>query len=231
MPHPHAGARHGRWAPRGRAWWIGVLFAVGSLCFLVAPFPGFLHAVGSTVDGIVFFVGSLFFTSAATLQLVDSIEEGSNRLDLWSSLTQLVGTLLFNVNTFRALNAQIGDTSYDRLVWRPDALGSALFLASGVLAYVAVCGRSAAPAAPDPAGAVAAVNLLGCIAFGVAAVGAYLVPSTGQVVSETVSNIGTAFGALCFLVGALLLLPVATPRRHAHAGGVQAGTSPLRRSP
>src|SRR6478735_4358425 len=113
MPHPHAGARRGRWAPRGRAWW----------------------------DGVVFFVGSLFFTSAATLQLVDSIEEGSNRLDLWSSLTQLAGTFLFNVNTFRALNAQIGDTSYDRLVWRPDALGSALFLASGMLAYVAVCGR------------------------------------------------------------------------------------------
>ena len=122
MPHPHAGARHGRWAPRGRAWWIGVLFAVGSLCFLVAPFPGFLQAVGSTVDATVFFVGSLFFTSAATLQLVDSIEEGSSRLDLWSSRTQLVGTLLFNVNTFRALNAQIGNTSYDRLVWRPDAV-------------------------------------------------------------------------------------------------------------
>ena len=211
MPHPHAGARHGRWAPRGRAWWIGVLFAVGSLCFLVAPFPGFLQAVGSTVDGAVFFVGSLFFTSAATLQLVDSIEEGSSRLDLWSSRTQLVGTLLFNVNTFRALNAQIGSTSYDRLVWRPDAVGSALFLASGVLAYVAVSGGLLRRPPRTRPGVGAAANLLGCVAFGVAAVGAYLVPSTGELVSETVSNAGTAFGALCFLVGALLLLPVATP--------------------
>lgn len=224
MPHPHAGARHGRWAPRGRSWWIGVLFAVGSLCFLVAPFPQFVHAVGSTVDGVVFFVGSLFFTSAATLQLVDSIEEGSNRLDLWSSLTQLLGTLLFNVNTFRALNAQIGDTSYDRLVWRPDAFGSALFLASGALAYVAVCGRLLRLPPRTRPGAIAAVNLLGCIAFGVAAVGAYLVPATGQVVSDTAANVGTSFGALCFLVGALLLLPVSTPV-------TQAGTSPLRRSP
>jgi len=216
MPHPHAGARHGRWAPRGRAWWIGVLFAVGSLCFLVAPFPGFLQAVGSTVDGAVFFVGSLFFTSAATLQLVDSIEEGSNKLDLWSSLTQLVGTLLFNVNTFRALNAQIGNTSYDRLVWRPDAVGSALFLASGVLAYVAVSGGLLRRPPRTRPGLGAAVNLLGCVAFGVAAVGAYLVPSTGELVSETVSNAGTAFGALCFLVGALLLLPVATPAPSTH---------------
>ena len=45
MPHPHAGARHGRWAPRGRSWWIGVLFAVGSLCFLVAPFPQFVRVI------------------------------------------------------------------------------------------------------------------------------------------------------------------------------------------
>ena len=224
MPHPHAGARHGRRAPRRRSWWIGVLFAVGSLCFLVAPFPQFVHAVGSTVDGVVFFVGSLFFTSAAALQLVDSIEEGSNRLDLWSSLTQLAGTLLFNVNTFRALDAQIGDTSYDRLVWRPDALGSAFFLASGALAYVAVCGRLLRLPPRTRPGAVAAVNLLGCIAFGLAAVGAYLVPATGQVVSDAAANIGTAFGALCFLVGALLLLPVSAP-------ATQAGTSPLRRSP
>ena len=55
------------------------------------------------------------------------------------------------------------------------------------------------------------MNLLGCIAFGLAAAGAYLVPATGQVVSDAAANIGTAFGALCFLVGALLLLPVSTP--------------------
>jgi hypothetical protein len=230
MPHAHAGARHGRWAPRGRAWWIGVLFAVGSLCFLVAPFPGFLSAVGSTVDGIVFFVGSLFFTSAATLQLIDSVEEGSNRLDLWSSLTQLVGTVLFNLDTFRALNAQIGDTSYDRLVWRPDALGSAFFLVSGTVAYVAVCGRLLRLPPRTRPGAVAAVNLLGCIAFGVAAVSAYLVPSTGQIVSSALANIGTGFGALCFLVGALLLLPVSTPAPSTPSPPYP-GTSPLRRKP
>jgi hypothetical protein len=187
--------------------------------------PAFVHAVGSTVDGVVFFVGSLFFTSAATLQLIDSIEEGSNRLDLWSSLTQLVGTLLFNINTLAAMDAQIGDTSYDRLVWRPDALGSALFLTSGALAYVAVCGGLLRLPPRTRSGAVAAVNLLGCIAFGVAAVGAYLVPSTGQAVSNALADFGTGFGALCFLIGALLLLPVAAPAT------AQAGTSPLRRSP
>jgi len=58
------------WAPRRATWWIGVLFAVGSACFAVAPFPGFGELVGSAVDGLVFFVGSIFFTSAATLQFL-----------------------------------------------------------------------------------------------------------------------------------------------------------------
>jgi hypothetical protein len=56
------------WAPERVSWWIGVLFAVGSSCFLIAPFPGFVELVGSGVDGMVFFVGSVFFTSAAALQ-------------------------------------------------------------------------------------------------------------------------------------------------------------------
>lgn len=207
MPHPHAGARHGRWAPRGRAWWTGVLFAVGSLCFLVGPLPRFVEAVGPRVDSIVFFVGSLFFTSAAALQLLDSFESKGSRLEVWSSLTQQAGTLLFNVNTFRSMTAQLGNPSYDRMVWRPDAIGSALFLASGLLAYAAVCGGLLHRPPRTKPGMGAAVNLLGCIAFGVAAVGAYVVPSTGEVVSEVAADVGTSFGALCFLVGALLLLP------------------------
>ena len=50
------------WAPRRLTWWIAVLFAAGSACFLVAPFPAFLRLVGPQADGAVFFVGSLLLT-------------------------------------------------------------------------------------------------------------------------------------------------------------------------
>src|SRR3954471_20002549 len=86
------------WAPHSIAWWTGVLFAIGSTCFLVGPFPGFVEEVGSTVDATVFFVGSLFFTSSAALQAV----QADDRLDRWSSLVQLAGTVFFNISTFRA---------------------------------------------------------------------------------------------------------------------------------
>src|SRR5215467_11351473 len=96
---------------RRMTWRIGVLFAIGSTCFLVGPFPGFVELVGSAVDGAVFFVGSIFFTSAAGLQLRESIRGGGGivqlrNVDWWASAVQFVGTLYFNVDTFRAM--QVG---------------------------------------------------------------------------------------------------------------------------
>ncbi|MFL5877310.1 MAG: hypothetical protein ACJ76T_15705 [Solirubrobacteraceae bacterium] len=201
------GARWALWAPRRASWWIAVLFAAGSTCFLVGPLPLFLNLVGPATDALVFFVGSVLFTSAAALQWWGSYPERRlHRLDWWSSSAQLVGTLYFNATTFRALATTVGEPSYDRLVWRPDALGSLCFLVSGVLAYVEVAGglTHRPPATRD--GAVAASNLVGCIAFGFSAVGAFVLPATGSEVDVALANSMTAFGALAFLVGSLLLL-------------------------
>jgi hypothetical protein len=207
VPHPHASLRHGRRPHRGRAWWIGVLFSIGSLCFFVGPFPGFVQEVGSVVDGWVFFIGSVFFTSAAILQLIDTNKEQATRLEVRSSEVQVAGTLMFNISTFRALSDQVGDTSYNRMVWAPDAFGSVLFLISGVMAYQAVTGGLLRRPPRTRGWTIAFVNLLGCVAFAVSAVGAYVVPSSGDVRDLAAANAGTVIGAACFLVGALLLLP------------------------
>ena len=214
-----SGAEHVWWAPQRVGWWIGVLFAVGAACFTVGAVPGFVELVGSRVDAIVFFVGSLFFTTAAALQCrqafvaEDALPERRRRLDRWSGAVQLVGTVLFNVDTFRALQTGFSDPSYDRLVWAPDALGSACFLVSGVLAYVVVSGRR------DTEWRIALVNLLGCVAFGIAAVASFFVPSTGSVVSLSAANLFTSLGGLCFLVGAVLLLPESAPTEPLESGG------------
>jgi hypothetical protein len=49
--------------------WIAIGFAVGSACFFIGPFPGFVQLVGAGADGAVFFAGSVFFTLAAGLEL------------------------------------------------------------------------------------------------------------------------------------------------------------------
>jgi hypothetical protein len=184
-----------------------VLFAAGSACFLVAPIPAFLELVGPAADGAVFFAGSVLFTTAAALQLLETINTHGGRLDRWSAGVQLLGTLFFNATTFRALQTGLGSPNYDRLVWRPDALGSTCFLISGYLAYVAVTGYPLGRPRRTLESAIATVNLLGCLAFGVSAVTSFVVPSTGSEISLAMVNLCTALGALCFLVGAILLLP------------------------
>jgi hypothetical protein len=62
------------------------------------------------------------------------------------------------------------------------------------------------------------VNLLGCIAFGISAIAALWVPSNGSVVDLAAANVFTAFGGLCFLVGANLLLPESAGHARASAG-------------
>jgi hypothetical protein len=193
-------------APDTATRWIGVLFAIGSTCFLVGPFPGFVELVGSEADAAVFFAGSIFFTSAALLQTLYS----GGGLDRWACVVQLVGTVFFNVSTFHALQTGLDATEYNRLVWTPDWRGSACFLVSGVLAYLAV--RNLSRRARD--WRIAVINLAGCVAFGISAVASYVVPSTGSAIDLAAANAWTSFGALCFLVGALLLLPArrVTPR-------------------
>ena len=51
------------------------------------------------------------------------------------------------------------------------------------------------------------INLAGCVAFGISAVASYVVPATGTALDLAAANAWTSLGALCFLVGALLLLP------------------------
>ena len=51
---------------------------------------------------------------------------------------------------------------------------------------------------------IAALNLVGSIFFGLSAIAAYVVPSTGELLNAALANAGTFLGALGFLVGAAL---------------------------
>ena len=191
------------WSPRRASWWIGVLFAIGSRLLLRRAVPGFVNLVGSSADGVVFFVGSIFFTSAALIQLLASRRYSS---DWWASLIQFAGTIYFNVDTFRAMQSSFDTSNVDRVVWRPEALGSICFLISGLIAYLAV-----RHARPTREWKIAIVNFAGCVFFGISTIGGYVLPATGNELDLAAANAGTALGALCFLIGALMLLPPAQP--------------------
>jgi hypothetical protein len=188
--------------------WMATFFAVGSTCFLIGPFPGYVQLVGATADAVTFFVGSLFFTAGGALQTWLAVPQRG--ASLWAAAIQSAGTLFFNVTTFRALHTALSAPDYDRLVWRPDALGSICFLVSGVIAYRAARGRGWQPA----------VNLAGCVFFGISAVAGYVVPSQGSMLDLAACNWNTALGAACFLACALagLFTPVPAPQPAGSAG-------------
>jgi hypothetical protein len=219
------------WAPRSRGWWIAVLFAIGSVLFALGALPAYAEAVGTTPTAITFFVGSIFFTSAATLQYreaVDSLpadalpsDRPKRRWLVWAprhlgwsaSAVQLAGTLWFNLSTGYAIHTNISATVADARVWRPDALGSIAFLVASALAWAEVCHGWWAWRPRSLGWLISAVNFLGSIFFGISAVASYVVPSTDSLRNVEWSNLGTFAGALCFLVGAILLMPerVAAP--------------------
>jgi YrhK-like protein len=184
---------------------MAVLFAGGSACFVVASLPGFVQLVGSAVVGVVYFVGSVQFTSAAAIQWGLTIRRFG--LDWWAGAIQFAGTLLFNLNTYDAMQEGLDATSYDRLVWTPDVLGSICFLVASYLAYQQSSGGFFRRPQRGRESVIATANLVGSIAFGVAAIAAYWTPTSGSVLHLAAANGFTALGGLCFLAGALLLLP------------------------
>ena len=190
----------------GATRWMALFFATGSLCFLAGPFPGYVDLVGPTADAVTFFVGSLLFTAGGAVQTalaVPAWRRGEDRAALWAAAIQSAGTLFFNATTFRALDTTLSDPQYDRLVWRPDALGSICFLVSGAIVYAASPRHGWRPAHAGPGWWTPLVNLLGCVLFGISAVAGYIVPTTGSMLDLAAANWCTSAGAACFLACAV----------------------------
>jgi hypothetical protein len=213
------------------AWWIGSLFAIGSVCFALGSLPLYFDAVPARAVGWTFFVGSVFFTSAAFLQYDEAVHAPADvataqrrprrlasllhwhprRIDAWAATIQLVGTVFFNISTFAATRTDLVVDQERRLVWAPDVLGSICFLVASWLAYSEV-NRGVLPRPDRSVGWwVTTVNLAGSVLFGASAVGARYLRSTGELANVALVNVGTFLGAVGFLVGAALL-PVESAR-------------------
>ena len=120
--------------------------------------------------------------------------------------------MFFNFSTFRALETALDSAEYNRLVWRPDAFGSVCFLVSGFIAYAASQRHGWLPRRAGPGWWQPAVNLLGCVFFGISAIAGYVVPSNGSMIDLAASNWNTSAGAACFLACALGTLAVRPAR-------------------
>jgi hypothetical protein len=193
-----------------------VLFVIGAFCFTAGGIASQWAATPRPWIGVDFFVGSLFFTSAAYLQYSEAVnvERGlgprrhrvhwrpaswePKRIDWLATVVQLIGTVLFNVSTFTAMNHNLTTHQSNVRVWSPDAFGSIAFLIASELAFAEVCHRWICFRNRTLTWKIVALNMLGSIA-----------------ISARIANAGTSVGGLCFLIGALLLMPEAAAEERA----------------
>jgi hypothetical protein len=215
-------------------WWIAALFMVGATCFAVASAAGLSPALfgvfarNPRVINGVFFTGSIFFTSAAWLQFLAAVNADriaaiahgvpANYKMRWfawrphqigwlSTFVQLIGTLLFNVNTFDALVPGLDWLQKDLLIWTPDVIGSICFLVASGLALIEFAHAEYIWNPADVSWWIVVTNLMGSVAFGISAAYAVVLPKTGQLPDALAANVFTCLGAVCFFAGAFLLLP------------------------
>ncbi|MGM0930961.1 MAG: chloride channel protein [Actinomycetota bacterium] len=222
--HATGNSRVNRSTARGR--WIAWLFIIGSGLFALGAVPSYADTVGLHLCALTFFVGSLFFTSAAFLQYREAVDalphvSAARRHSFWvwaprnlgwiACAIQLAGTLWFNWSTGNTLRANLSAALTEQRVWRPDALGSVAFLvASGVALRDA--GRGALSGGHRTgAWKIGVINMAGSIAFGISAVAAFVIPSSGDIWNAQLSNLGTLVGALCFLLGGAILMLTPEP--------------------
>jgi hypothetical protein len=215
-------------APGAIGWWIGVLFAIGSIFFAVGSAPPYINWVGPHTDALTYFVGSIFFTTAAFLQYFETVnimrvpktkdirEEiklftwEPRRIDWVASVVQFTGTLFFNISTFFAINLLLTVQQLNHQVWAPDIYGSICFLIASSLVWIEVGHGLFSFNWKNLSWQIAILNLIGSVAFGISAINAFIVPTTGEPVSFAVQNWGTFVGGVCFLIAAVLLLPERT---------------------
>lgn len=182
--------------------WIAILFMVGAALFALGCALYLWGVEHETVLDSIFFAGSLFFTSAAGLQLRQSLN--GNKVLLFSALSQFIGTVMFNFNTVDAF-FNLGWIEQDLLVWTPNILGSILFQISASLAMKDICTQVWCWHIQNINWRIGAINFAGCVAFLISAVFSFVTPAPMPPIFALWATIFTLLGACCFFISAFLM--------------------------
>ncbi|MBI4814004.1 MAG: hypothetical protein HY802_06895 [Methanobacterium sp.] len=132
------------------------------------------------------------------------------RIDWWSAGIQSLGTIFFNISTFAAIISTMSASQAELFVWSPDLYGSICFLVSSYLIYIEVSHKFLSLQLRSLSWWIVFLNLVGSVAFGVSAAGAFIILPSDQPFNPFLMNIGTFIGAVCFFSAAVLLLPERT---------------------
>lgn len=206
---------------------IAILFMIGSSCFFIAPILNiyFLSDIPLSTVNIIYFIGSIFFTSASFIQYLQAINADiSNKnhiskdkrkwiwfgfrfknLGILSSFIQFIGTLLFNINTYNGTLKDLTSHLTKVLISTPDIIGSICFLLASFFAWLEVYHDFNMKSFRSVLWWIIWFNILGSIFFQISAIyGLFAIRNTSF---SLYAIYLTMFGGFTFFISSYLLIP------------------------
>lgn len=204
---------------------IAILFMIGASCFIAASAMSLQGSYSNSLIDSTYFIGSLFFTSAAYGQYLEVINADitneshlhvkqtkwiwfafrTHNLGYLSSLTQLIGTLLFNLNTLASFYAYKHPFAEDIIVWIPNFLGSILFLLASFFAWLEIYQDDEVKIFRTTSWWIVWANNFGSLFFQISAIASFILLNS-HAINATISLQYTLLGGVCFFIGAYLLI-------------------------
>lgn len=234
------------WAPHRLAWWIAVVFMLGSACFVAGAAGSlFPHAFGgqhsmSVFAEICYFLGAVLYTISIYGQVLESLNADDRvapdrishaprrfrwfgwevgRLEFMTPFTLLIGSLIFNYETTFALGSTVGSLP-ELGLWVTSLLGAMLFFVAAFLQMMEV-GHAYLSFAPRDVswwvGFLFVLGSLGFVAGALPGLSAPGLPTADEASGALIVKIGFLLGALAFLAGSYLMIPELFTRLQTHA--------------
>jgi len=189
-------------------------FVIGGSLFCVGALLAQAHVGGPRLAAAVFLAGGVFFTTggySSVLLAANSRGEEwrwwstePGRLEWASAVALFIGTLYFGGSLLAALIGDLTTAQEHRLVWSPEVVGCVLFLVSGHLALVQLRRERRQGGGTSLGWRIAVVNQVGSVLFMVAAIAAFVRPTTGDELAVGIANWSTFAGAACFAAAGVM---------------------------
>ncbi len=204
----------------------GISFFLGGGLFTLGAVLSQLGDTPPATLNWVFLAGGFFFSTGAYAALVQELNsprgidaDGAlteNRWRWWAyepnrpgwvaAFVLFCGTLAFAVSLVDVFLNDLDAQQVNRLIWAPEMLGCVLFLVSGRIGIIEVC-HGRLRLLPSSLGWwIVIVNQIGSWLFLASGLAAFVRPATGEVISISIINWGTALGAACFSLAGLAQL-------------------------
>jgi hypothetical protein len=188
-------------------------FVIGGSLFCLGALLAQAHVGGPRLAAAVFVCGGVFFTTGGYSSVLLVVNADGGRWRWWatepglewgSAVALFVGTLYFGASLLAALIGDLTTAQIHRLVWSPEVVGCVLFLLSGHLALLQLRRDRRQGRRDDLDLWIAVVNQAGSALFMVAAIAAFVRPTTGDELAVGVANWSTFAGAACFAAAGVM---------------------------